>query len=211
MTKPGLLIVFSGPSGAGKDTVLKRFLDENPDCALSVSATTRAPREGEVDGENYFFITRERFGELTAMGEMLEYAYYNGNYYGTPKDMVEEQRARGKNVILEIEVQGALKIKEMGIDAVFIFLMPPSWKTLKQRLANRNTDSPWNVAERLNIAVTEMESAHLYDYIVVNDDLDACTAQMKAVVAAAQCRAEYCRELVEEVLRDAQTIHVSDN
>ena len=211
MTERGLLFVFSGPSGVGKDTVLKKFLQVNSDCALSVSATTREPREGEVDGKDYFFITKEKFGELVSKGEMLEYAEYSGNYYGTPKAMVEEQLNAGKNVILEIEAKGAVKIREMKLGSFSIFLMPPSWQTLRDRLTGRGTNSPESIAERLSIAKTEIESAHLYNYVVINDDLDECVADMKLVISAAKHCADYHKNFIEEVLKDAETIDVPNN
>jgi len=211
MTERGLLFVFSGPSGVGKDTVLKKFLQVNSDCALSVSATTREPREGEVDGKDYFFITKEKFGELVSKGEMLEYAEYSGNYYGTPKAMVEEQLNAGKNVILEIEAKGAVKIREMNLGSFSIFLMPPSWQILCDRLTGRGTNSPESIAERLSIAKTEIESAHLYNYVVVNDDLDECVADMKLVISAAKHCADYHKNFIEEVLKDAETIDVPNN
>lgn len=200
MTEQGQLIVLSGPSGVGKDTVLRRFLKQSPDCALSISATTRPPREGEVDGRDYFFLTREKFLELVEKGDMLEYAEYGGNFYGTPKAKVEEQLAGGKNVILEIEVQGALKIKEMRLNVVLTFIMPPSWDVLRERLELRGTDSPEKVAERLSIAKKEIKKACLYDFIIVNDDIDICISELKTVVSAARLRTEYRQNLIKEVL-----------
>ncbi|MDL2234407.1 guanylate kinase [Ruminococcaceae bacterium OttesenSCG-928-L11] len=211
MTEKGSLIVLSGPSGVGKDTVLKLFLERYPDCALSVSATTRAPRPGEIDGTDYFFISRQRFMELVEAGEMLEYAEYNGNCYGTPKAAVEARRTAGQHVILEIEVQGAMALKQRGEQAVFIFLMPPNWQTLRHRLEKRGTEAPEVIGNRLCIARDEIGQAPEYDYIVVNDDLDRCTDQLHAVIAAAGCRTENMSAFIQEVIEDAQAIDVSDH
>ena len=209
--KRGLLIVFCGPSGVGKGTVLKKFLEHNQECVLSISATTRCPRAGETDGKDYFFVSRERFSEIAATGGMLEYAEYNGNFYGTPKAAVEELLKAGRNVILEIEIQGALKIKELNLGAVFIFVMPPSWEALRQRLRDRNTETPESMTGRLGIAIGEIEKACLFDYIIINDHLDKCLDEISAVIKAAGCGACYRENLIREVLEDAQTIDVSDH
>lgn len=199
MTKSGLLIVFSGPSGVGKDTVLGRFLQKQPDCALSVSATTRTPRPGEMEGEDYFFLSRERFGELVARGDMLEYAQYGGNLYGTPRQAVDKQLRQGKNVILEIEVQGALQIRKQRPDAVFVFVMPPSWESLVSRLKSRGTESTQALELRLAAARCEMLKARDYDYILINDDLDRCVDRLAAVIQAAQCSVNHMKDFIEEV------------
>ena len=142
MMRKGLLIVYSGPSGVGKGTILGPYLKEHPEAVLSVSMTTRAPRPGETDGVEYHFVTREQFESEIAAGGLLEYAQYSGNYYGTPHRMVEEQRAQGRDVVLEIEVQGAAHIRKVCPDAVFIFVMPPSYETLENRLSGRAPNRP---------------------------------------------------------------------
>lgn len=203
MTEKGLLIVFSGPSGVGKDTLLREFLRTSPDCVRSVSVTTRAPREGEVHGQDYFFVSREEFGGYAARGELLEYAEYGGNYYGTPGAAVEEQRAHGRHVILKIDVQGALKVRELVGDAVFIFVMPPSWQTLRTRLENRNTEHPDAVRHRLDIAQNEIAMADRYDYVVVNDSLEHCLLQLSAILTAESCKTANRMNFIREVLGNA--------
>lgn len=211
MAKRGLLIVFSGPSGVGKGTVLQYFFKRNADCIYSISATTRTPRIGEEEGKDYYFITREKFGELAAKGEMLEYAEYNGNYYGTPKAMVEKQRNLGKHVILEIEVKGALEVRKNNPDAVLIFVMPPSWEALRRRLSGRGTDLPDAVEERMRIAGDEIALAREYDYVIVNDSVEGCAGQLRAVISAAACVPANQEDLIREVLEDAQAIDVPDH
>lgn len=167
MNKRGKLVVVSGPSGAGKGTILNEVL-KSPDFVYSVSATTRAPREGEVNGKHYFFISKEEFEERIAEGGFVEYAQYNGNYYGTPKDFVEKSIALGKNVLLEIEVQGAMQIKESVPEALFIFMTPESRDELEKRLRDRATENEETIAKRLAIADKEVPSALLYDFVVLN-------------------------------------------
>lgn len=186
MNKEGLLIVVSGFSGAGKGTVMKRLIEKYQSYALSISATTRAPREGEVNGREYFFKTVEEFKEMIAQDELIEYAQYVNNFYGTPKHYVEEQLKAGRNVILEIEIQGALKIKEKFPDAVLMFIVPPSAKTLKERLIGRGTESPDVVNARLKRAVEEAEGVEAYDYLVVNDDLETCVEDINEIILSEQ-------------------------
>lgn len=188
MNKRGLLVVVSGPSGCGKGTVLGRLLKEDSNVFYSVSATTRAPRPGEVDGVNYFFLTKEQFEEKIRDGGMLEYACYVGNYYGTPSQAVEEQRAVGHDVILEIEVQGAMQVKEKCPDAVFVFIMPPSMEELRRRLIDRQTESEEVVNSRLKTAEKEMKAVPCYDYVVINDEVENAVERLKAVLKAEKCR-----------------------
>jgi guanylate kinase len=182
----GLLIVVSGPSGAGKGTVMKELMSGG-DYALSVSATTRSPREGEVDGENYFFKSREEFEGMIADNEFLEYAEFCGNYYGTPVGYVAKQLDAGKNVILEIEVKGAFQVKERLPEAVLIFLAPPSLNELESRLVGRGTESAEVVAQRLARAEEELELISDYDYIVINDKVENAADDIRAIVKA-ECR-----------------------
>lgn len=168
----GLLVVLSGPSGCGKGTVVKRVLEKSPNTVVSVSMTTRLPREGELDGKHYFFITRAEFEQKIAEGAFLEYAEYNGNFYGTPKAWVEEHRAMGQNVILEIEVQGGKQIIERCPDAVSVFLTSPSMEELERRLRGRGTESEEKIQARLERAVWELTQMDAYRYLIVNDEVE---------------------------------------
>ena len=169
----GLLIVVSGPSGVGKGTVCSRVIEEMEDVKISVSMTSREPRGSEQNGVDYYFVSKSEFEERIKAGEFLEYAIvHSGNYYGTPKDKVNEYLNKGMNVILEIDIQGALKVKELVKEAIFIFIMPPSMEILKERLIKRNTESKEKVLERFTTAYKELNEYKKYNYVVVNDDLD---------------------------------------
>ncbi len=199
MEQRGILIVLSGFSGAGKGTLVKALLKKYNDYALSISMTTRAPREGERDGVEYFFSTREKFEETIVNNGLIEYALYCGNYYGTPRAYVEEQMAAGKNVILEIEIQGALKIKEKFPESLLIFVTPPSADELKRRLEGRGTESADVIAQRLARATEESEGIEAYDYIVVNDDLDTCVGEVHRLVEAARRAPVRCQDFIKEI------------
>lgn len=203
MKQKGILIVLSGFSGAGKGTVVRSLLKKYDEYALSVSMTTRAPRAGERDGVEYFFTTREKFEETIVNNGLIEYALYCGNYYGTPSAYVEEQLAAGKNVILEIEIQGALKIKEKFPESLLMFVTPPSARELKRRLEGRGTESPEVIAQRLSRASEESEGIAAYDYIVINDDLEVCVEEIHRLVDAARRapvrRQEFIKEIREEL------------
>ena len=183
--KRGRLVVVSGPSGVGKGTVL-RYVLERDDFVYSVSATTRSPREGEVDGVNYFFLTKDKFESMIEGGEFIEYACYNGNYYGTPKFFVEDMLSKGKNVILEIEVQGAVQVKKIVPDATFVFIAPESREILEARLRGRGTETDDVIAGRLAIAEKEIRACLMYDYIVINRDggAEECAHDVVAAVKA---------------------------
>ena len=182
MNHKGLLIVISGFSGAGKGTLMKKLMEDYDQYALSISMTTRVPREGEVDGREYFFSTREQFEDKIKQGGFIEHAEYCGNYYGTPKDYVEEQLETGKDVILEIEIQGAMKVKEQFPDAVLLFVMPPSVAVLLQRLMGRGTETKEIILERLMRAEEEAVGIEDYDYVIINDDLDTCVKELHALL-----------------------------
>ncbi len=200
MNKSGLLVVVSGPSGCGKGTVLKQLIENDEHVFYSVSATTRSPRVGEVDGVHYYFISKEQFEEKIASGGMLEYASYVGNYYGTPKQAVEEKCAAGYDVILEIEVQGAMQLREKCPDAVFVFIIPPSMEELEHRLVNRQTETQEVIQNRLNTARTELKFAPKYDYIVVNQTVEQAVSDIRAILQAEKCRSSRMENQLNEVL-----------
>ena len=179
----GILIVFSGFSGSGKGTVMKELMNRYEEYyALSISATTRQPRDGEADGREYFFKTQEEFAKMIEKNELIEYALYVENYYGTPKAYVEEQLEAGKDVILEIEIQGALKIKELFPDTLLMFVTPPDAATLKERLIGRGTEPIDVVNARLSRAFEESLGVEAYDYLIVNDALDACVEEVHSII-----------------------------
>ncbi len=178
----GLLLVVSGPSGVGKGTVLRLLASENENIFYSVSATTRPPREGEIDGVHYFFLSKEQFEKLISDDKMLEYAQYCDNYYGTPAESVEKMRSEGRDVLLEIDSCGALQVMEKCADAISIFIAPPSVETLRERLVGRGTESADVIANRLAEASREMELSHKYQYVVVNDDVDQAKEEIKNII-----------------------------
>ncbi|AGX42365.1 guanylate kinase [Clostridium saccharobutylicum] len=186
----GLLIVISGPSGAGKGTICKEFLDRHPDVALSVSATTRSPRNGEVEGINYYFMSKEEFKEKIEVNDFLEYAEVYDNYYGTPKSNVEEVLESGKDVILEIDIQGALKVKENTEEGVFIFILPPSMEELKQRIIKRGSETQESLMKRFKSAYKEINFVSRYNYAVVNDEVDLAVEKLESIVCAEKCRVD---------------------
>lgn len=186
MKHKGILIVVSGFSGAGKGTLMKRLLQTYNNYALSVSMTTRQPREGEQDGVDYFFTAKEDFEQTIACGGLIEYACYCGNYYGTPREYVEKQLEAGKDVVLEIEIQGALKVKERFPETLLLFVTPPSAKELRRRLVGRGTETEEVIDKRLLRAVEESKGIEAYDYLIVNDDLDQCVEEIHGIVNAAR-------------------------
>ncbi|MFF2484134.1 guanylate kinase [Paenibacillus sp. NPDC058071] len=194
----GLLIVLSGPSGVGKGTVCSVLRKKVPELVYSVSATTRSPREGEIDGVNYFFKSREQFQDMIARDALLEHAEYVGNFYGTPRDFVERTLESGKDVILEIEVQGALKVKEKFPQGVFVFLMPPSLDELKQRITGRGTETQDTINHRMSVAVEEINLLRHYDYAVVNDEIESACHRIQSIIVAEHCRGDrYLSHLAE--------------
>ena len=187
-TKRGLLIVISGPSSVGKDTLIRRLLELDHNLVYSVSGTTREPRPGEVPDQNYTFLTREQFEELVKKGAFLEHATYNGNLYGTFRDRVERARNEGRDVVLKIDVQGAEQVREKVPDGVFIFLAPPSVDELVRRQIERNTESVEDMEARREIAAREMEYASRYDHVVVNDDVERAAREVMAIIHDARER-----------------------
>ena len=196
--RPGLLVVFSGPSGSGKGTVLKEAMRMSDNLTISVSVTTRKPRCGEVDGVDYIFYSKEQFTDLIDKDGFLEWACFCENYYGTPKERVEALLSEGKDVILEIEVQGAMKIKEVCPDAVLIFNMPPSSDELKNRLVGRNTDTADVIKKRLETAVWEISQAERYDYIVVNDQVDRAVKSFLSIIEGEKCKPDRNKDILAE-------------
>lgn len=199
MEKKGILIVISGFSGAGKGTLVRELLRRYDEYALSVSMTTREPRPGEQEGVDYFFTDRAHFEETIARDGLVEYAQYCGNYYGTPRAYVEKQLSAGRNVILEIEMQGALKIKEKFPESLLLFVTPPSVAELERRLTGRGTEKPEVIARRLARAAEESEGVEAYDYIVVNDRLEECAEEIHMLVDAARRAPVRRKELIREI------------
>lgn len=191
MTK-GLLIVLSGPSGVGKGTVCSALRPRMPELIYSVSATTRNPRAGEVDGVNYFFKTKEEFTRMIAEDQLLEHAEYVGNCYGTPRDFVEQTLAGGRDVILEIEVQGALQVKEKFPEGIFVFLLPPSMDELKDRIRGRGTENSDVIDHRMSVAEDEISLMRHYDYAVVNDEIDLACRRIESIIIAEHCKVRHC-------------------
>ncbi|KMK77154.1 guanylate kinase [Alkalihalobacillus pseudalcaliphilus] len=186
----GLLIVLSGPAGVGKGTVCGALRQQDTDIQYSVSATTRKPRQGEVDGVNYFFKEKEHFEEMIKNDQLLEWAEYVGNYYGTPVDYVRETINKGQDIILEIEVQGALKVRERFPEGVFIFLMPPSLAELRSRIVGRGTETEEIINKRMTVAKEEIDMMKRYDYVVENDEVHLAVERIKAIVTAEHCKRE---------------------
>lgn len=204
MNRQGILIVVSGFSGAGKGTIMKELTERYEGYALSVSATTRSPRPGEEDGKAYFFKSVEEFEQMIADGALIEYACYVSNYYGTPRSYVEEQLAAGHDVILEIEIQGARKIKEQYPDAVLLFVTTNDAQTLKDRLTGRGTESEEVIRNRLLRAAQEAEGIEEYDYLVVNDDLDTCVNEVHGIITSEHLKMRRRLEFVTNIREDLQ-------
>ncbi|WP_332630723.1 guanylate kinase [Halalkalibacter flavus] len=196
----GLLLVLSGPAGVGKGTVCSALRQENTSVQYSVSATTRSPREGEQDGVNYFFKTREQFEKMIEQDQLLEWAEYVGNYYGTPIEYVRETINSGQDIILEIEVQGALKVRERFPEGVFIFLMPPSLAELRSRIVGRGTETEDIINKRMTVAKDEIEMMKKYDYVVENDEVHLAVERIKSIVTAEHCKRERLIEKYKELV-----------
>jgi guanylate kinase len=200
----GILVVVSGFSGAGKGTVMKRLMEKYDDYALSVSATTRKPRPGEEDGREYFFRTRDEFEKLIEEDALLEYAQYVENYYGTPRSYVEEQLQAGRNVILEIEIQGAMKIKEKIPEALLVFVTPPTVEELERRLTGRGTETAQVIADRLARAGEEAEGMGQYDYILVNDTVEECVDHLHQIIVSEHSRASRNAEFIADIQKQTK-------
>lgn len=202
----GLLVVVSGFSGAGKGTLMKELVHRYDNYALSVSATTRAPRPGEKEGKDYFFVSQEAFENMIDNDELVEYAKYVGNYYGTPRTFVEEQLENGKDVILEIEIQGALKIKKKFPNTVLIFIAPPSAEELRRRLMGRGTETEEVILARLRRAEDESEGVEAYDYILINDNIDTCTEKLHNLIQAEHDKTSAHLDIIESIRKDLRRI-----
>ena len=214
--KTGNLIVISGPSGAGKDTVVKKLLETNSNIELSVSMTTRAPRKGEKEGVDYYYVSNEEFQKQIDNGNLLEYAnVFGSNYYGTPKDKVLNNIKKGKDVILVIDIQGAIQVKEAMPESIFIFIMPPSMKELKKRLIERDTESSEKILERFKTAYKEINEATKYNYVVINDKVENAAKKIECILEAEKCRVDRIEdfdlnteeELIHELLVEKGLTH----
>ena len=202
MNHQGILVVVSGFSGAGKGTLMKELLKRYDNYALSISATTRAPREGETDGKEYFFVTKEQFEKMRDERKLIEYAQYVNNYYGTPKEYVEQKMAEGKDVILEIEIQGALKVKKRFPVSRLLFVTPPSAEELRRRLVGRGTETLEVINARLARAAEEASGMEAYDYLLINDDLDRCVEEMHQLIQLQHRKTSYHLDFLSKMRED---------
>ena len=213
--KQGQLIVVSGPSGAGKDTVINAVMKKQENARISISATSREKRAGEKEGINYYYLTKEEFEKKIEENYFLEYAEYAGNYYGTPKETIVEKLEKGIDVILVIEIQGAMKIKELVPEALFIFIMPPSEKELMKRLKGRKTEDKKKIIERFNIAYKEINEVTKYNYVVINDEVAEAALKIKAIIKAEKCRVDRIEEMLmankEEIIHELLMDEEYDN
>lgn len=206
MNHKGILMVLSGFSGSGKGTLVKKLLETYDNYALSVSMTTRQPREGERDGIEYFFSTKEAFEQIIKEGGLIEYACYCGNYYGTPKAYVEEQLEKGKDVILEIEIQGALQIKEQFPEALLLFVTPPTIGELEKRLRGRGTETEEVIRKRLLRAGEEADGMDAYDYLVINDDLERCVGEIHSIVNSARNTPIRNKDFIKQIKTELEAL-----
>ena len=197
----GTLFVVSSPSGGGKGTIIRHVLDVVDNLSYSVSYTTRAPRQGEVNGREYFFVSRDTFDEMVAAGEFLESACVHGNYYGTSKEQIMREIAAGADLILEVDVQGAASVRQLLMDSVSIFILPPSYEVLKQRLIARGTDSPQELEVRLRNAPLELKQYSSFDYVIFNDEIERAAAQLASIIYAERARCMRQEPLVREVIQ----------
>ena len=211
----GTLFVVSSPSGGGKGTIIRRvredLLESDANLSYSVSYTTRAPRQGEVHGREYFFVSRESFDEMVAAGEFLEWACVHGNFYGTSKKQIMEETAAGIDIILEVDVQGAASVRQLLMDSVSIFILPPSYEVLRQRLIARGTDSPQQLEVRLRNAPDELKQYSSFDYVIINDEIDRAAAQLASIIYAERARCMRQEPLVREVISKFKSNSIIDS
>jgi guanylate kinase len=201
----GTLFVVSSPSGGGKGTIIRHVLDEVPNLSYSVSFTTRAPRPGEVDGREYFFVSRLVFGEMIAAGEFLEWANVHGNLYGTGRRQIAAETAAGLDIVLEVDVQGAASVRQLLMDSVSIFILPPSYEVLRERLIARGTDSPEELEVRLRNAPEELRQYSAFDYVIINDEIERAAGQLASIIYAERARCMRQEGLVREVIQKFQS------
>lgn len=206
MNQQGILVVVSGFSGAGKGTLMKELLRRYDNYALSISATTRKPREGEENGREYFFLSEEEFKKLRDEHKLVEYAKYVNHYYGTPREYVEEKMAQGKDVILEIEIQGALKVKKAFPDTLLLFITPPTAQELRSRLVGRGTETLDVIESRMDRACEEAEGMDQYDYLIVNDDLDTCVEEVHQIIRGEHHRSTRNTGFMEKIKEDLNSL-----
>jgi guanylate kinase len=202
VTPRGTLFVVSSPSGGGKGTIIRQVLDVVENLSYSVSYTTRAPRQNEADGREYFFVGRETFEEMVAAGEFLEWACVHGNLYGTAKDQIIRETASGADIILEVDVQGAASVRQLLMDSVSIFILPPSYEVLRQRLIARGTDSPDELEVRLRNAPEELRQYSAFDYVIINDKIERAAGQLASIIYAERARCMRQESLVQEVIEN---------
>ena len=207
----GTLFVVSSPSGGGKGTIIRHVLDCVENLSYSVSFTTRAPRQTEVDGREYFFVNLETFDEMAAAGEFLESACVHGNFYGTSKEQILSETAAGADIILEVDVQGAASVRQLLMDSVSIFILPPSYEVLKQRLIARGTDSPQQLKVRLRNAPEELKQYSAFDYVIINDEIDRAAAQLASIIYAERARCMRQEPLVREVIQKFKSNSIEDS
>ncbi|HSE19011.1 MAG TPA: guanylate kinase [Pyrinomonadaceae bacterium] len=207
----GTLFVVSSPSGGGKGTIIRQVLDVVENLSYSVSFTTRAPRQTEVDGREYFFVSRETFDEMVAAGEFLEWACVHGNFYGTSKKQIMDETGAGADLILEVDVQGAASVRQLLMDSVSIFILPPSYEVLKQRLIARGTDSPQQLEVRLRNAPEELKQYSAFDYVIINDEIERASAQLASIIYAERARCMRQEPLVREVISKFKSDSIIDS
>ena len=207
MSKRGVLLVISGPSGVGKGTIINKLFDMDDNLYFSVSATTRKPRPGEIDGVHYSFKTVEEFENDIKTGEMLEYAQFSGNYYGTPRSAVEKKLSQGKDVVLDIEIQGAKNVKRLMPEAVLVYILPPSIEELKSRLFGRNTETEESANRRLQTAYSELhEAPEVYDYFIVNDVVESAATRIEEILDCRRCGKAAMQEIIKQILEEAENL-----
>ena len=207
-TSRGTLFVVSSPSGGGKGTIIRHVLDCVENLSYSVSYTTRAPRQNEVDGREYFFVSRETFDEMVATGEFLEWACVHGNHYGTSKKQIIQETAGGADIILEVDVQGAASVRQLLMDSVSIFILPPSYEVLRERLIARGTDSPEQLALRLRNAPDELRQFSSFDYVIINDEIERAAGQLASIVYAERARCVRQENLVQAVIENFKSTSI---